>query len=117
MESHTWILTHTEHFPVVSLYLQCISFILCLGPDPADPNRLLIRKIVQLREGNYAYEETTISKSNDKEDPAPRVHTTLSKVGNSFDLQEHVTNEENAMRTMYRPMPNVIGFSLYSRET
>lgn len=87
------------------------------GPDPADPNRILIRKIVQLREGSYAYEETTISKSSDKESSDPKVHTTLSKVGNGFDLQEHVTNEEAAFRLKFRPMPNVIGFSLYSRET
>ena len=88
------ILTHTEHFPAVGFPILNWLTILLPGPDPADPNRILVRKIVQLREGSYAYEETTISKSTDKENPTPKVHSTLSKVGNGFDLQEHVTNQE-----------------------
>lgn len=61
------------------------------GLDPADPERLLIRKIVNHSDGQYAYEETRISK--DPEHPQPRVHTVLSKL-NDFDLQEHVSNRE-----------------------
>ena len=80
------ILTHTEHFPVVSSQFTSFLAIIFLGPDPADPDRLLIRKVIEIREGNYAYEETTISKSTDTENPAPRVHTTMYKLGNSFNL-------------------------------
>ena len=61
------------------------------GFDPADPNRVLIRKIVNISDGQYAYEETRISK--DPERPNPKVHTTLSKL-NGFDLQEHLSNRE-----------------------
>jgi hypothetical protein len=32
------------------------------GPDPADDNRILIRKIVKINNGTYAYEETRITR-------------------------------------------------------
>ena len=86
-----------------------------LGPDPADPSRVLVRKILKLREGSYAYEETTISKAMEGDTAKPRVHTQISKIGNEFDLQKHETNRELNMRGAFRPLPNLIGFSLYSR--
>ena len=67
-----------------------------------------------MQEGSYAYEETRITKTPGKSEPT--VHTTLSKLGN-FDLQEHLTNKEIALRGKFRPIPNVIGFSLYYRKT
>ena len=107
------MLTHTEHFIAVG-YQFHILILLLSGLDPADNNRLLIRKIVQLKEGSYAYEETTISKN--KHNGAPSVHTTMSKLG-GFNLEEHLTNSEIQFRGAYRPMPNVVGFSLYHRKT
>ena len=93
------------------ILISCI----CLGPDPADPSRVLVRKILKLREGSYAYEETRISKSVEDGNIKPRVHSQVSKIGNEFDLQKHVSNEELNMRGAFRPLPNLIGFSLYSR--
>ena len=86
--------------------------LLLTGLDPADPERVLIRKIVNISDGQYAYEETRISK--DPERPNPRVHTTISKL-NGFDLKEHLSNRELSTRGKFRPLPNVVGFSLYYR--
>ena len=36
---------------------------------------------------------------------------------NGFDLNEHLSNYELQMRGKYRPLPNVIGLSLYNRIT
>ena len=38
-----------------------LAMLYIVGPDPADPERVLIRKVLELRDGRYAYEETTIS--------------------------------------------------------
>ena len=63
-----------------------------IGPDPANPDRVLVRKILKLREGSYAYEETTIAKTVEGDTIKPRGHTQISKIGNEFDLQKHETN-------------------------
>ena len=36
------------------------------GVDPADPNRILVRKLVMLNEGSYAYEESRITKATEE---------------------------------------------------
>lgn len=41
-------------------------WILFIGVDPADPNRILIRKLVMLNEGSYAYEESRITKGTEE---------------------------------------------------
>ena len=65
--SHQWkylvdrvseTMTHSELCTAVSS-LTSLNFI---GPDPADPSRILIKKIVQVSEGTYGYEEVTITK-------------------------------------------------------
>ena len=84
------------------------------GPDPADNNRLLIRKIVQLNDKTYAYEETRINRNN--HDGHPSVHTTMYKIA-GFDLKEHITPKEWTIRALHRPMPNILGYSLYYRKT
>ena len=57
------MLTHTEHsIAVCYAYTFRIMTSFFTGLDPADPGRLLIRKIVHFSEGQYAYEETRISK-------------------------------------------------------
>ncbi len=81
---------------------------LSCGPDPADPNRVLIRKIIQINETTYAYEETRISRDQ-------TVHTTLTKIA-GFDMNEKLHVSEIALRNSHRAMPNVIGFSLYFRK-
>ena len=35
------------------------------GPDPAAPERVLVRKLVELNEGSWAYEETRVTKNGD----------------------------------------------------
>ena len=42
------------------------------------------------------------------------MHTTLHRLG-SFDINEDVSEKEFYMRLQYRSMPNVIGFSLFTR--
>ena len=84
------------------------------GPDPADPQRVLVRKILELSDGKYAYEETTISPN--AASGVPTVHSTAYKI-HQWDLHEQATQKELNIRQAYRPMPNCIGFSLYSRQT
>ena len=36
-----------------------------VGPDPADPSRVLVRKLVQVNDKTWGYEEVTISKNAD----------------------------------------------------
>ena len=83
------------------------------GPDPADPSRILIRKIVQCSEGTYGYEEVTVTK---REGDKPSVHSKLVRLGD-WDLNEEVSAQEHAIRVKHRPTPNVIAFSLYYRLT
>lgn len=44
----------------------------CIGPDPAAPERVLIRKLVELNEGSWAHEEIRVTKVAGR---APEVHT------------------------------------------
>jgi len=83
------------------------------GPDPADPERVLVRKILELRDGKYAYEETTIAPS---ETGVPSVHTTAYKIA-GWDMKENISQKELNTRLSYRPQPNCVGFSLYYRKT
>jgi len=43
--------------PILNIYL---------GPDPAAPERVLVRKLVELNEGSWAYEETRVTKCEGK---------------------------------------------------
>ena len=83
------------------------------GPDPADCNRVLIRKLVQTSDNTWCFEESRISAAT-TEGAAPSVHTTLHRLGNT-DINEAVSTKENILRLQYRPMPSVIGFSLFTR--
>ena len=58
------------------------------GPDPADPERVLVRKILELSNGRYAYEETTITPNQDA--GVPSVHTTAWKI-HGWDMKEELT--------------------------
>ena len=84
------------------------------GPDPADPQRVLLRKILELSDGKYAYEETTITPNPNA--GVPSVHTTAYKI-HQWDMKEECTQKEINTRLIYRPMPNCVGFSLYYRKT
>ena len=55
------------------------------GVDPADQNKMLVRKLVRLNKATYAYEETRVSREDSS------VHTNLVKV-HGFDLNEKMTN-------------------------
>ena len=82
------------------------------GPDPAEPSRVLIRKIVQTSQNKWCFEETTVTPNADG--GAPTVHTTLHRLG-WFDINEELTEKELVHRLNYRPAPNIIGFSVFSR--
>ena len=82
------------------------------GVDPADDNRVLIRKLIQINTNTYAYEETRITRHSDGREPD--VHTTLTKC-EGFNLKEKVGVKEHNIRQMHRPMPNALGYSLYYR--
>ena len=83
------------------------------GPDPADPKRVLVRKLVQTSENVWCFEESRISASA-TEGAVPTVHTTLHRLG-EMDVNEALSDEELQIRLGYRAMPNVIGFSLFLR--
>jgi hypothetical protein len=106
----------SEHSSVVSL-IQSFALLtfypLHKGPDPADPERVLVRKILELRDGKYAYEETTISPTDSG---VPTVHTTAIKLY-MWDMKEVVSQKELNTRLLHRPQPNCVGFSLYYRKT
>ena len=40
------------------------SILTVIGTDPSDPTRILVRKIVQVNEGTYGYEEVTIERGD-----------------------------------------------------
>ena len=83
------------------------------GPDPADADRVLIRKVIQSSDKVWAFEETTVTPSENEGAP-PTVHTTVSRLGN-LDLNENADDDELLMRLRFRPAPNVVGFSLFAR--
>ena len=82
------------------------------GPDPADPSRVLIRKLVQTSDRVWCFEEATVTPNADGGQPS--VHTTLYRLG-SFDICEDIAEKELAYRLAYRSMPNAVGFSLFTR--
>ena len=61
----------------------------------------------------WAFEEARITPS-DKEGSAPTIHTTLHRLG-WFNINEKIDEQELSIRLGYRPVPNVVGFSLFSR--
>lgn len=85
--------------------------ILYAGQDPADPSRALIRKIVQVSPTTFCYEETRITPT----ETTPQVHTQLYRI-RGFNLDEEITAEEIQIRGAFRPLPNVLGFSLFSKK-
>ena len=82
------------------------------GQDPADPARALVRKLVKVG-STYCYEETRITPQQDKKDPS--VHIQLFRV-KDFDLKESLTPQELQLRGLFRPVPNVMGYSIYYRD-
>lgn len=72
-----------------------------------------MRKVLELQDGKYAYEETTISPSASG---VPSVHTTAYQLY-MWNLKEDATQKEINTRLAYRPQPNAIGMSLYYRKT
>ena len=81
------------------------------GPDPADPTRVLIRKLLRVSPSTYAYEETRITK-NETEGKEPTVHTQVYRI-KGFNLDEHLTPAEAMIRGAYRPVGTPLGFSLF----
>ena len=73
-----------------------------------------MRKVIELQDGKYAYEETTITPNT--EQGVPTVHSTAYKV-HMWDMKENATQKELNYRKLFRPQPNCVGFSLYYRKT
>ena len=82
------------------------------GPDPANPNRVLVRKLVQTSENVWCLEEARITPGT--EGSQPTVHTTMHRLG-QFDIQEPIDEKEWNFRLCYKATPSVVGFSLFSR--
>jgi len=60
------------------------------GPDPADPSRILIRKIVKINNGTYCLEESRVTPTLG--DPThPTVHSQVFRLG-GIDVKEHLDN-------------------------
>ena len=83
------------------------------GPDPADPSKVLVRKLIQTGEKTWCFEESRISNSS-TEGGIPTVHTTIHRLGTT-DIREEVDDKEHALRVSYKPISNVVGFSLFAR--
>ena len=83
------------------------------GPDPADPTRVLVRKLVKVGESTWAWEESRISQS-EREGGQPTVHTTLQRLG-WLNIDEPLSHEEYALRLKHWSVPNVIGYSMLNR--
>eukprot|EP00347_Sterkiella_histriomuscorum_P013219 403365551 len=86
--------------------------LLYAGADPSDNSRVLLKKLIQVSNSTYCYEETTITPVEGK---SPSVHTKIYRLKN-FDLHENVEPLEANYRNMYRPLPHAMGFSLYFRD-
>ena len=83
------------------------------GPDPADTDRVLIRKLVQTSDNVWCFEEARITPSHNGGNPS--VHTTLHRLG-WFNINEPISEKELKLRIIHRSMPNVVGFSLFTRQ-
>ena len=83
------------------------------GPDPADTNCVLVRKLVQTSDKTWCFEEARITPS-ETEGGNPTVHTTLHRLG-WLNINEPLSDQELSTRLAYRAVPNVIGFSLFMK--
>ena len=83
------------------------------GPDPTDPQRVLVKKLVKIDEGTWCMEQTSIE-APEKEGSQPTVHTQVFRLG-TFDIEENIDAKELHIRLLYRPMPNILSYSLFSR--
>ena len=94
---------------LILLFLQVSPHLLTpLGPDPADPSRILLRKLVKVSESTYAFEETRIT----PDEKGPTVHSQMYRIG-GYDKKEYLDGKEIQIRSLYKPVPNVMGFSLF----
>ena len=82
------------------------------GPDPADPSKVLVRKLVQTSDHVWCFEESRISASANGKQPS--VHTTIHRLGN-LDMNEDLSKREREIRRMHRPRRNIIGFTVYTK--
>ena len=96
----------------LSIFDKDTHHTLYAGIDPAEPKRFLIRKLVQVNKTTYCVEETRITPAETVRKPT--IHTQLFRI-KDFDLHEKLTPEELQIRGSFRPIPNVLGFSLFFR--
>ena len=85
-----------------------------LGPDPADPSRILVRRVNQLRKGEWAYEEVTVSSEDGKE--VPNVHSTMHKLSH-WDLYKKFSAREEAFDRNFKASPQVTSVSMFYSQT
>lgn len=86
-----------------------------IGPDPADPSRVIIKRVNQIGDGKWAYEEVTLSKADGTE-TEPTVHSTMHKVA-MWDLYRKFDAREEALLRNFKPRPCVTSFSLFYTKT
>jgi len=66
---------------------------------------------VQVSPTTFCYEETRLTPQG----ATPQIHVQLYRI-KDFNLEEVVTAEEIQIRGAFRPLPNVLGFSLFSKK-
>ena len=83
------------------------------GPDPADQDRVLIRKALQINGKTWAFEETRVSPA-EVEGGKPTVHSKAVRLSH-LDLNENISDRELYLRSTFRPISNIIGISLFHK--
>ena len=84
------------------------SRILYAGANPNLPGTMVVCKVVELFRGKYFYEETVFNPH------IKSVHTTLTSTNER--LHEISNAEQKLFETRYKPNPQIVAATAYSRE-
>ena len=76
-----------------------------LGPDPADPNKILVKKVFRTNENSYFYEDVRLDVKSKTAHSQAHILT--------HDLKEELDEKELDIRRSYRKNYNIVGFSLF----
>lgn len=87
------------------LFFMLVEFALNLGRDPADINRIYIKRLVEVKENTWAIEETKMNL------PKQTMHQTIFNC--YLDPMFFYTNKEKEIRTTYERPDIVNGASLW----
>lgn len=81
-----------------------------IAPDPADPSRLLIKRVNQVADGKWAYEEIRMGREDSKS--VPTLHATMHRL-HYWDLYSKFDPREESVKRIFRASPTVVSFSLF----